>query len=89
MALLSGAALVVVPPERRLGGELAGLVAEAGVTHVTLPPAVLAMLDAAVRLRRRAVVLVAAGEALPGRRWWRGGRRAGRCSIPTGRPRPR
>ena len=32
MALLSGAALVVVPGERRLGGELAGLLARAGVT---------------------------------------------------------
>ncbi|MFF8196789.1 amino acid adenylation domain-containing protein, partial [Streptomyces bobili] len=45
LALTSGAALVVVPGERRLGGELAGFFAERGVTHATLPPAVLAGLE--------------------------------------------
>ena len=63
MALLSGAALVVVPSRRRLGAELAGLVAEAGVTHLTLPPAVLATLDEGSL--GPGVVLVAAGEACP------------------------
>ena len=63
MALLSGAALVVVPEGRRLGGELTGVVAEAGVSHLTLPPAVLATLDEGSV--SPAVVVVAAGEALP------------------------
>ncbi|MFD6941367.1 amino acid adenylation domain-containing protein, partial [Streptomyces goshikiensis] len=45
LALTSGAALVVVPAERRLGLELAGFFAEQGVTHATLPPAVLAGLE--------------------------------------------
>ena len=38
MALLTGAALAVVPAGRRPGAALAGSLAEAGVTHVTLPP---------------------------------------------------
>jgi amino acid adenylation domain-containing protein len=63
MALLSGAALVIVPQRRRLGAELAGFLAEAGVTHVTLPPAVLAALDE--RLVSPAMVVVTAGEACP------------------------
>jgi amino acid adenylation domain-containing protein len=63
MALLCGAALVVVPPGRRLGAELTGFVAEAGITHLTLPPAVLATLaEGAVGA---GMVLVAAGEACP------------------------
>ena len=45
LALLSGAALAVVPPERRLGRELAGFLAEAGVTHASLPVAALATLE--------------------------------------------
>ncbi len=62
MALMSGAALVVVPGERRLGAELAEFVAEAGVTHLTLPPAALATVDdrligagVMVEVRRRGV----------------------------------
>ncbi|MFF4764776.1 amino acid adenylation domain-containing protein, partial [Streptomyces sp. NPDC001292] len=47
MALLSGAALVVIPRERRLGGALPEFLKERAVSHVTLPPAVLATLDAA------------------------------------------
>ena len=43
-ALLAGAALVLVPAERRLGADLAGFLTEAGVTHAMLPPAVLATL---------------------------------------------
>jgi amino acid adenylation domain-containing protein len=63
MALLSGAALVVVPPERRLGAELVRFLVAAGVSYVTLPPAVLATLDAA--LLGAGVVVVTAGEACP------------------------
>ncbi len=64
MALLSGAALVVVPEEARLGAALAGFIDAAGVSHVTLPPAVLAVLDEGLVPGR--VVVVSAGEALPG-----------------------
>ncbi len=42
MALLTGAALVVIPQERRLGDQLLVFLAETGVTHATIPPAVLA-----------------------------------------------
>ncbi|MBT2400288.1 non-ribosomal peptide synthetase [Streptomyces sp. ISL-100] len=45
VALTNGAALVVVPPHRRLGAELAALLAEQEVTHTSLPPAVLAGLE--------------------------------------------
>jgi amino acid adenylation domain-containing protein len=63
MALLTGAALVMVPPERRLGAELAGFLADHNVTHVTLPPAVLATLgEGSVSAE---TVLVVAGEACP------------------------
>jgi amino acid adenylation domain-containing protein len=42
-ALASGAALVLAPPERLVPGEpLTTLIAEAGVTHLTLPPTILA-----------------------------------------------
>ncbi|MFE7598446.1 amino acid adenylation domain-containing protein [Streptomyces sp. NPDC057494] len=63
MALLTGAALVVIPQDRRLGEALPVFLAEQGVTHVTLPPAVLATLDAASV--DRGVVVVTAGEACP------------------------
>ncbi|MER7468936.1 amino acid adenylation domain-containing protein, partial [Streptomyces sp. NPDC097981] len=45
LALTSGATLVVVPAERRLGQELARFFAEQEITHATLPPAVLAGLE--------------------------------------------
>ncbi|HEY5985399.1 MAG TPA: amino acid adenylation domain-containing protein, partial [Streptosporangiaceae bacterium] len=62
-ALLSGAALVVVPSQRRLGEDLAGFLAEAGVTHAMLPPAVLATLaDGSIGAN---VVLDVGGEACP------------------------
>ncbi len=62
-ALLTGAALVIVPAERRLGAELAGFLAEQAITHVTLPPAVLAALpDGSVGPE---VVLEVGGEACP------------------------
>ena len=43
-ALVNGAALVIVPAERRMGTELAVFLTEQGVTHVTLPPPVVAEL---------------------------------------------
>ncbi|MEV7116798.1 amino acid adenylation domain-containing protein, partial [Streptomyces anulatus] len=61
MALLTGAALVVIPQERRLGEALPRFLAEQRVTHVTLPPAVLATLDEGSI--GADVVLVTAGEA--------------------------
>jgi amino acid adenylation domain-containing protein len=75
MALASGAALVVIPRERRLGDALPQLLATERVTHVTLPPAVLATLDeGSISLD---TVLVVAGEATSVevmRRWARGRR---------------
>ncbi|MEV0391014.1 non-ribosomal peptide synthase/polyketide synthase, partial [Nonomuraea sp. NPDC050643] len=75
MALLSGAALVVIPPERRLGEELPAFLTEQRVTHVTLPPAVLATLDESSLAPD--VVVVVAGEACAPdvmARWARGRR---------------
>ncbi|MDV5143318.1 non-ribosomal peptide synthase/polyketide synthase [Streptomyces sp. SBC-4] len=63
MALLSGATLVVVPPERRLGDALPAHLTEQRVTHATLPPAVLATLDETSLPAD--TVLVIAGEACP------------------------
>ncbi|MGW0886485.1 non-ribosomal peptide synthetase, partial [Streptomyces sp. NPDC002671] len=63
LALTSGAALVVVPAERRLGQELAGFFAEQRVTHATLPPAVLAGLEPGSLAE--GVVLEVGGEACP------------------------
>ncbi|WP_433325333.1 non-ribosomal peptide synthase/polyketide synthase [Spirillospora sp. CA-294931] len=60
-ALLTGATLVVIPREQRLGDALPSLLAEERVTHVTLPPAVLATLDE--DSIDPDVVLVVAGEA--------------------------
>ncbi|WP_344549109.1 amino acid adenylation domain-containing protein [Actinomadura fulvescens] len=61
MALLTGAALVVIPRDQRLGGALPALLAREHVTHVTLPPAVLATLEEGSISPD--VVLVVAGEA--------------------------
>ncbi|WP_275674329.1 non-ribosomal peptide synthetase [Streptomyces sp. MUM 16J] len=63
MALLSGAALVVIPQDRRLGTALPAFLAAERVTHVTLPPAVLATLDE--ESISRDTVMVVAGEACP------------------------
>ncbi|MEV5898228.1 amino acid adenylation domain-containing protein, partial [Nonomuraea fuscirosea] len=75
MALLSGAALVVIPPARRLGEGLPLFLTERRVTHVTLPPAVLATLPE--HALDPGVVVVVAGEACPPdvmARWARGRR---------------
>ncbi|MCQ9178177.1 amino acid adenylation domain-containing protein [Streptomyces sp. IBSBF 2953] len=75
MALLTGATLVTIPQERRLGEALPQFLAEEGVTHVTLPPAVLATLDE--ESIGADVTLVTAGEACPPdvmARWARGHR---------------
>jgi acyl-CoA synthetase (AMP-forming)/AMP-acid ligase II/thioesterase domain-containing protein/aryl carrier-like protein len=63
LALLSGATLVVVPQDRRLGAELAEFMTDQAVTHATLPPAALAtMPDGAIGT---GVVLEVGGEACP------------------------
>ncbi|MFI7892145.1 amino acid adenylation domain-containing protein [Streptomyces sp. CACIS-1.16CA] len=61
MALFSGAALEIVPADRRLGEPLAEFLAEHRVTHLTVPPAVLAALpeDAVAP----GTTLIVAGEA--------------------------
>ncbi len=63
MALLSGAALVIIPPHQRLGAPLTGFLARAGITHATLPPAVLATVDHTSV--SPALTVITAGEACP------------------------
>ncbi|MFJ8336793.1 non-ribosomal peptide synthase/polyketide synthase, partial [Streptomyces sp. NPDC094437] len=63
MALLNGAQLVVVPAEHRSGTGLAAFLTEQAITHVALPPAVLATLEEGAL--GRDVTLVVAGEACP------------------------
>ncbi|WP_414945499.1 amino acid adenylation domain-containing protein, partial [Amycolatopsis sp. cmx-11-32] len=74
LALLSGAALVIVPSDRRLGGELARFLVEEGVTHATLPPAVVATMPGDVL--DPGFVLDVGGEACPPElvERWAGGR---------------
>ncbi|MET7456744.1 non-ribosomal peptide synthase/polyketide synthase [Streptomyces sp. NPDC005574] len=62
MALLQGAALVVVPEEARLGPPLARFLTEQAISVATLPPAVLSSVDAATVANT--VRVIAAGEAL-------------------------
>ncbi|MFC7396829.1 amino acid adenylation domain-containing protein [Chelatococcus sp. GCM10030263] len=63
MALLSGAALVL-PKERLMAGaELASIIERHQVTHVTLPPAILAALEPGTLSPD--VTIVTAGEACP------------------------
>ncbi|MGH3771500.1 MAG: amino acid adenylation domain-containing protein, partial [Pseudonocardiaceae bacterium] len=62
MALLSGAVLVVAPPEQLLPGPpLAALATRQRVTHATLPPSVLAVQDGLPP----AMTVVTAGDACP------------------------
>ncbi|WP_326668664.1 non-ribosomal peptide synthetase [Streptomyces sp. NBC_01257] len=61
MALVSGAALVVIPREQRLGAALPRFLRARNITHVTLPPAVLATLEDGVL--GTDLVLTVAGEA--------------------------
>ncbi|MGP3922721.1 amino acid adenylation domain-containing protein [Streptomyces sp. 8N616] len=63
MGLLSGACLHLTHPDALLpGAPLAGTLKERGITHLTMPPSNLAMLDALPGSLRH---LVLAGEALP------------------------
>ncbi|TDB76032.1 amino acid adenylation domain-containing protein [Micromonospora sp. KC723] len=71
MGLLTGATLVIVPAEQRLGPPLADFCARHGITHLTLPPGVLASLPDEHALPAD-VTLIVAGEACPPelmRRW--------------------
>jgi amino acid adenylation domain-containing protein len=64
MALCNGAALVLAPAEQLLPGPaLTGTLTERGITHVTLPPAVLAVLPPGGL--PRGLVLFTAGEKCP------------------------
>ncbi|MFF5582378.1 non-ribosomal peptide synthetase [Streptomyces hygroscopicus] len=84
MALLTGAALVLAPAERlRPGRALADLAAEHRVTHATIPPAALAVLDPGDLPTVR--VLVVAGEAAAPElvRAWSTGRRMFNAYGPT------
>ncbi|MGE7438289.1 amino acid adenylation domain-containing protein, partial [Kitasatospora sp. NPDC001175] len=84
MALLSGATLVLATPDRqRPGAPLAGLVADLGVTHLTLPPTVLDVLAPEDLPSVRS--LVVAGEASSGSlvARWSPGRRLVNAYGPT------
>ncbi|MGH3693671.1 MAG: amino acid adenylation domain-containing protein [Pseudonocardiaceae bacterium] len=85
MGLLSGAALVVAPPEKLVpGAALCALVDRQRVTHVTLPPSALAVLPAGDGLPP-VVTLAVAGERCPVElvRAWSPGRRMINAYGPT------
>ncbi|MEU4120384.1 amino acid adenylation domain-containing protein, partial [Kitasatospora sp. NPDC028055] len=66
MALATGAALVVAGSRRLVGEELGRVLAERGVTHVTLPPSALASLPVGVEATLPGLeTVVVAGEACP------------------------
>ena len=85
LVMLGGGAVLVVPQAGQLlaGGELAGLAARQGVTNLTVPPAVLAGVEAGALGSVR--TLVAAGEALDGELAgrWAAGRRLVNVYGPT------
>ncbi|MBV8286313.1 MAG: AMP-binding protein, partial [Hyphomicrobiales bacterium] len=83
MALTSGAALVLAPEEARSGLALRELLVAQGVTHATLPPAVLASLEEGNGLALEG--LIVAGEACPGdlAARWSVGRRMVNAYGPT------
>ncbi|WP_291414537.1 non-ribosomal peptide synthetase [Actinophytocola sp.] len=65
MALGTGARVVLVPQERRVAGpELTGYIADHGVTHMILPPSLVAALPPGCRLPAGAVLVVGT-EAVP------------------------
>ncbi|MFF8275866.1 amino acid adenylation domain-containing protein [Streptomyces lateritius] len=71
MGLLTGATLAIVPTGQRLGPPLAEFCARHAITHLTLPPGVLATLPDERSLPAGATLIVA-GEACPAelmRRW--------------------
>ncbi|MEW1551688.1 amino acid adenylation domain-containing protein [Streptomyces tsukubensis] len=66
MALTTGAALIVPEQQRLAGEELADVLAARGVTHVTVPPSVVAtMPEGAAWALAQLRVLTVAGEACP------------------------
>ncbi|MDB1088334.1 amino acid adenylation domain-containing protein [Streptomyces sp. ACA25] len=83
MALFTGAALVVAEQDRMLGEALPELTRKHSVTHVTLPPSVLATLPPDALPGR--LTLVVAGEACPPglARTWAAGRRMINAYGPT------
>ncbi|GAB2695006.1 amino acid adenylation domain-containing protein [Kitasatospora kifunensis] len=84
MALLAGATAVLAPTERLAVGEpLVDLLAERRITHVTLPPAALAVLPP--HALRTVTTLVTAGEACPPAlvERWSAGRRMINAYGPT------
>ncbi|GAA2515988.1 hypothetical protein GCM10010423_04260 [Streptomyces levis] len=84
MALLTGAALVVAPGERLLPGpDLAALIAEHRVTHLTVPPVALGVMTP--DQLPTVTTLVVAGEACPPEtaEAWSSGRRMVNAYGPT------
>ncbi len=83
MALTSGACLVIVPSEQRLGEDLAAFIRQEAITHTTLPPAVLSALAAGSL--PSVSTLIVAGEACSYEvmKQWAAGRRLVNSYGPT------